>query len=213
MTAKPARPSARQRTVSHMHRLLAAATVVTVASSASCGKERKGGTESKGCGGSKTDPATDGGGETTAQVDADLGYAVVDPMPTPAYCPGVGKLISAKAKMVEEAGVLHVVITFSPIKSRPDFKYVSDSNATAWNGTAITTKHGPDGTVVVTVRLDAMNNGSSPVVGPDGTRAALHVSLHSTCNAGPQQISGVITWPKGQRVTATTTPLVVIQEY
>jgi len=191
-----------------MQRLLAAATAVTVASSVSCGKERSKGAESKGCGspGDKTKDTPDGGTTSSDLPDADLGYAVVDPMPTPAYCPGVGKLISAKAKMVDEGGILHVVVTFSTIKSRPDFKYVNDSNATAWNGTALSTKHGPDGTVVK-VRLD-------PTTADAGSnRPDLRVSVHSTCNAGPQQISGVITWPKGAPVTASTTPLVVVEEY
>jgi hypothetical protein len=201
---------ARRRTLGHMQRLLAAATVVSVASSVSCGKERKG-AESKGCGGgsgsssSKKDDGDSGLTVTEQEVDSgNVGYAVVDPMPNPAYCPGVGKLISAKAKMHEEGGIPHVTVTFSTIKSRPDFKYVQDSSATAWNGTALATKHTPTETIV-TVRLDP--TGPYNVDRPD-----LRVTLHTTCNAGPQQISGMIAWPKGP-VTAKTIPLVVIQEF
>lgn len=192
-----------------MQRLLAAATVVSVASSVSCGKEKKS-AEGKGCGSGGSANKQDGGLSVTEQEGdgGNVGYAVVDPMPTPAFCPGIGKLIAAKAKMHEEAGILHVTVAFSTIKSRPDFKYVNDSTATAWNGTALTTRHTPTETIV-TVRLDP----TGPFVAEAGVdRPALRVSLHATCNAGPQQITGVIEWPRGP-VTVKTIPLVVIEEY
>ena len=89
----------RHRTMAHMQRLLATAAAVGVAS-AGVGTVAATGAATAGCGKSTKVPdgKTDGGAvENNGNTS---GYAVVDPMPPPAHCPGVARTVAASAKFV-----------------------------------------------------------------------------------------------------------------
>jgi hypothetical protein len=191
----------RARTLAHMQRLLATAAAVSVAGSLSCGKESK--TTQGGCNKPKevNANAPDGGDVANDTPDANgMGYAVVDPMPMPAYCRGIDALIHASAKVVEQPnGATHVIVTFPLPKDRADFKYVSDAPVVGYGGSVVKSEHKADG-LVVTMKADVASNPSSYMT----------VSVKGTCNQGPTTLSASISWAGPPK---TANPTVHIQQY
>ena len=173
-------PSApRHRTMAHMQRLLAAAAAVGVAG-VGAGTVALAGAATTACGKTTKVPdandnhATDNNGNTS-------GYAVVDPMPPPAHCPGVAQTIAASAKFVRgDAGEAFLVVRFPNPKGRDDYKYVKDAIAVAYGGKVLKTDV-KDDAVTVTLRPDA---GSSNVT----------VTVKGHCDAGPSNIMASVTW-------------------
>jgi hypothetical protein len=191
-------PSApRSRTVAHMQRLLATAAAVGVASF-SCGKERAAndGTVERGCGkgkraGSSGDPNASSGGTSS-------GYAVVDPMPTPAHCPDIAPLVKATAKFVagDGGGVLLEVRMPKP-EGRADYNYIADAQPVIYGGTLVKRAIKDDG-VDVTVR-------------PDANATTVMVSVHGRCDKGPGTLAANVSW-KGPAAIGTA-PGVFVSEY
>jgi len=192
--------SPRSRTLAHMQRMLATATAVAVAGtgSISCGKEVKnGGSEKQGCGSKIKGSTSSSSGESSSS-----GYAVVDPMPTPAFCPGISKIITPSARLSEEGGVLRLTLTLSKPTARDDWKYVSDAPVTIMNGTMEKTVVLPDGTITVVAKVDPSLVDSGSV--------SMNIAVKGTCNQGPTTISASVSW-SGKAKTAT--PLVYLNEF
>lgn len=170
----------RQRTVAHMQRMLTMGAAVGLAFG--CGKTTKpadGAGESRGCG--KGGAATDDAGANN--VTTSTGYAVVDPVPTPAYCPNLAQKIHATALAVDgDAGDLLVDVYLPLIGDRPDVKYVADAAPIAYNATVVQTWRQKGG---VTVRLKPQANAQSA-----------SVSVKIMCDHGPGTISANLSMPK-----------------
>lgn len=170
----------RQRTIAHMQRMLTMGAAVGLAFG--CGKTTKpaeAGGESRGCGkGSATNDDAGANNVTTS-----TGYAVVDPVPTPAYCPNLAQKIHATALAVEsDAGDLLVDVYFPLVGDRPDVKYVADATPVAYAATVVQTWHQKGG---VTVRVK-----------PQGDTQNASVSVKIMCDHGPGTISANLSMPK-----------------
>jgi hypothetical protein len=187
---KPAR-AARLRTVAHMQRMLAMGTAVGAVFA--CGKETKtDGTESRGCGKTKgVDPnASSGGGSS--------GYAVVDPMPTPAHCPGTAAKITPVVSFESgDGGALDIVLVLSMPADMVDFKYVNDAPAYVYGGK------------VVSHEVTAKGVKTRIAVEATATNASL--SVKTTCNAGPGTIMANIAWAGAPKKGLV--PVVSLNEY
>lgn len=165
----------RQRTVAHMHRMLATAAALGIA--LGCGKTtgpKAAPGDKRGCGGDKA-----GGGGELGGSSGDMsssGYAVVDPMPPPAHCPGIADAIAATA--TREGDV--VVVRFPLPSNRADYKYMTDSPAYAYDATVVSSAV-KDGAIVVTLR-------------PESGVRRFGVSVKGFCDAGPSTISADVSW-------------------
>src|SRR5689334_15926869 len=119
-------PAPRQRTIAQMQRLMTMGAAVGIAFG--CGKTTgtpaTNGGESRGCGKGGRATAKDDAGTTTNAT----GYAVVDPVPTPAYCPNVAEKIKATAVAAQgDAGEVVIDVYFPLAIDRPDVQYVKDA--------------------------------------------------------------------------------------
>ena len=186
----PRRPAAgasapRHRTMAHMQRLLATAAAVGVAS-AGVGAVAATGAAAAGCG--KSTKVPDGKSDGSAAVDNNgntSGYAVVDPMPPPAHCPGVAKAVAASAKFVAgDAGSAVLVVRFPNPKGRDDYTYLKDAVSVAYGGAVLKTEVKPDA-VTVTVKPDATSTTSA---------ATVTVTVKGHCDAGPSSIMARVSW-------------------
>lgn len=188
---RPTTSAPRARTLAHMQRLLATAAAVGVAS-VSCGKESATSEsgERRGCG------KAVGGGKTESSTGGSSGYAVVDPMPTPAHCPEIGPLLVPKARFVAAGAAVHAVLDMPLAPGRDDFKYVSDAVPVAYGVSVVKTEAKPDG-VTVTAKIE-----------PDAKYAS--VSVKATCNQGPTTISAQLSWT-GDAKPGTEIAVIVTQ--
>ncbi len=141
--------SARSSTVAHMNRLIAAATL---AGTVACNK----------CN------SLPGGG-----------YAVVDPMPSPARCPGVVYSLTAKATISpSDAGQLITIDIDGPAAF--DLDDAGDVHASVSNGKLVSQSRTPTG-----LRF---------VIQPAALVGGFTLTLASTCDAGPASIVANVSW-------------------
>lgn len=188
----------RQKTLAHMQRMLTMGTAVTAAFA--CGKTH--GTEqARGCG--KAGPSLPDANLSTTSGSS--GYAVVDPVPPPAHCPGSAASIVAKASLVKarknDAGAaLAVVLVLEPPTSpgQPDFHFVNDAPAYVYGGTVVSHMVVRDGKATTIVAI------------PPGTTNAT-ISVKATCSMGPTTIMAGLTIPPNAK--AGDTVAVSVNEY
>lgn len=184
----------RQRTLAHARRLVALAAASS-AIGAACTKE---GTptitkedESVTKKSTKTEPTTT---TTTTPSDAaptasastvtapsipPTGYAVVDPMPPPAKCPGLAGSIKATAVWRPGPGGAMLVELRLPRSSRADVRYLHTTPPAAYGG-KITATTWTGGDVVLTLL-------------PDKGAAYLGVYVPAACALGDERINVEIT--------------------
>jgi hypothetical protein len=184
--------SPRARTMAHMQRLIATAAALGVTTGASalelgCGKTTKVPGESDDAGGTGAKPPDTGNTS---------GYAVVDPMPPPAHCAGVAKLVRASAKFVKQAnGELYLEVRFPNPVGRDDFKY-NNKVATSYGGTVSSTAQKPDAVFVV--------------VKPDANATNATITVKGNCNAGPSSVMAHVTWTGP--ITEKTAPTISLDD-
>lgn len=193
----PRRPrgaaSPRGRTIAHMQRLLATATAAATAAAsvaavagtgaavAACGKTTKRPDESKG----------KSSGNPGEPPPPPTGYAVVDPMPPPAHCAGVAKMVRATAKFVKAGNDVVLVAHFPKPVGRSDYTY-SGTAASVYGGEVLSTDAKPDA-VTVTVKPEA------------GVRN-VNITVKGNCDAGPSSVMATVIWAEGavsERTAAT----------
>jgi hypothetical protein len=185
-----------------MHRMLAMGTAVGAAFG--CGKETTKAVDgpSRGCGShdAQTQSQPDANASTggSGASGSSGGYAVVDPMPPPARCPGVAATLKPVAKFEKgEAGALELAITIPAPTGRDDFKYVNDAPPYVYGCTVVShavTKKG----AVVRVR-------------PTAGLKNVSVSVKTMCNQGPGTMMASVQWTEAP--TVATKPLVTLNEY
>lgn len=165
-TRKPTPTPTRARALVHMHRMLATSAAALAVGDTACHRGDRNAPETSDAAfgppavedASMTVPpvgtfpvndAPEDGGTTTKLVvqPRDHGYAVVDPMPRPAYCPAVHKLIKGTAKRVGA----DVVVTLGNAGGKNKFRYTGQAPS-LYSGTLV--KHTVDarGSAVVTVQ-------------------------------------------------------------
>lgn len=181
--------SPRARTVAHMQRLLATAAALGVTTGAAaleigCGKTTKvPGEEGDGKDGKTTPPKPTDTANTS-------GYAVVDPMPPPAHCAGVAKLVRATAKFAKQAnGDIHLEVRFPNPVGRDDFKY-NGKAATSYGGAVVSSAQKPDAVTVI--------------IKPDANATNATITVKGNCNAGPSSVMAQVTWTPPARGGAIT---------
>lgn len=173
----------RHRTMAHMQRLLATAAAMGVASGAiGTAGVAAAGAAATGCGKSTKVPDANGGTTTPENNGNTSGYAVVDPMPPPAHCPGVAQTVAASAKFVagDAGGGPLLVVRFPNPKGRDDYKYLKDAVSVSYGGTVVKKEVTPDA-VTVTVK-------------PEPTAQNATVTVKGHCDAGPSNIMAQVTW-------------------
>jgi hypothetical protein len=144
--------------------------VGTSESAASDGSESGGG---GGCGKTTKGPSSSGCGNS--------GYAVVDPMPPPAHCPGIAQTLAPTAAFeAGDAGALVLAMRLPLPKDRADFKYVDDAPAYVY------------GCKVVSHAVEAEGTTTRVTVDPGVT--SVSVSVKTTCNQGPGTIMANVSW-------------------
>jgi hypothetical protein len=168
----------RHRTMAHMQRLLATAAAVGVAT-AGAGTIAALGATTAGCG--KSTKVPDGNDAKPDNNGNTSGYAVVDPMPPPAHCPGIAQLVAASAKfVVADGGEPLLVVRFPNPKGRSDYKFLEGAPSVAYGGIIAKTDVKPDA-VTVTIK-------------PEAAAANVTVTVKGHCDAGPSNVMARITW-------------------
>ena len=161
--------SARHSTVSHMNRLIAAATV---AGTVACNK----------CN------SLPGGG-----------YAVVDPMPSPARCPGVVYTLTSKVTLMASDGGMLVAIDVDGLTGSAEFD-LDDAGAIRTSVSNATL-----------VSQSKTSTGVRFVVAPAATVGGLTLTLSKLCDAGPASVVANVSW--GTSADGSKEARVTLSEY
>lgn len=184
--------ASRARTLAHLQRMATLGTAVTA--TFACGKT-SGTEESHGCG--KNPLASQPDANATMTSSGSSGYAVVDPVPTPAFCPGVAAATKATAKLEKAAGGTRVVtVTLDAPVTVPGFKFVNDAPANAYAAT-VASQQITDTKAVTKLSFPA-----------ETTNVAF--SVKTMCNQGPGTLHAAVTIEKGPK---GETAVVVLNEY
>ncbi|HEY2367821.1 MAG TPA: hypothetical protein VGH87_15595 [Polyangiaceae bacterium] len=182
----------RNRTLSHMQRLLATAAAIPLASCTRTDTQETQTVTLPSATASATAQSTTEGTLlppkeiATAQPTAtapDMGYAVVDPMPAPARCMGLANATVATAVFKKDAGGIYLEIT------------AALPTAQAWTGTTFTAGQTPSAWSGTVIGSQVTSHKATVKIRPSASVQNLGVQLAISCAAGSGSLAFSATFP------------------
>jgi len=200
-----ARPDVRGRTLAHMQRLLA--TTAAVVPLASCTRSDMQGTQTvtipmssasattqDTSQGSLLPPPTATAVATAIPTaTADMGYAVVDPMPAPARCLGLANASKANATFKRDATGLFLEVTLTL------------PTGSAWAGATFTPGSQPSPWSGQLLSSQVSHLTATARVRPTAGVTSLGISFSISCTAGPGSLSITASFPNSPTDTTKVT--------
>lgn len=108
------------------------------------------------------------------------GYAVVDPMPPPAHCPGIAPLVTPKVAFAAKGAKVEASVQFPLPKGRADYHYTKGAPAIVYGGQHVATSVTATG-VTVTALVES-------------TATHVSIAVKGTCNQGPGTLTAFVSW-------------------